>query len=140
MNELEDIKLRMLIQDIKLESPDVNFSARVMDSILQENEAIEKIKAERILGKGFWIIMLLFIILSVIIWIVSSSGADTGGILEKWFQETNNTSTGYNSFLEKLGSVPVSIVGILIASSILLFIDRFINANMKVFSDRKIAS
>ena len=139
MNELEDIKLRMLLQDIKLESPEENFSTRVMDKISQENEAIEKIKSEPILGKGFWIILTLFIILLCIIWIVSSSGAETGGIFEKWFQEANNSANGYNTFLNKLGLVPASIAGILIASSILLFIDRFINSNMEIFSNRKLA-
>ncbi len=138
MNELEDIKLRMLLQDIKLESPDANFSTRVMDKILKENEAIEKIKSERILGRGFWIILALFIILLGITWIASSSGAETGGILEKWFQEANSSTNGYNTLLGKLGLVPASIAGILIASSVLLFIERFISSNLEVFSNRKV--
>ena len=146
MNELEDIKLRMLLQDIELESPDKNFSTRVMNKILEENEAIEKIKAERILGKGFWIILSLFVVLLIIIGFVSSSGNETGGIIDKFLESgkflgnAGNTANDYNSVLEKLGSLPAVIAVILIASSVLLFIERFINSNLEVFSNRKIVS
>ena len=146
MNELEDIKLRMLLQDIQLESPDKNFSIRVMDKILRENEAIEKIKAERILGKGFWIILGLFVVLLAIIGLVSSSGSETGGIIDKFFQankifgNAGNTANDYKSIIERLGSAPIGIAVILVASSVLLFIEPFISSNLKVFSDRKIVS
>ena len=146
MNELEDIKLRMLLQDIELESPDKNFSTRVMNKIQEENEAIEKIKAERILGKGFWIILSLFVVLLIIIGFVSSSGNETGGIIDKFLESgkflgnAGNTANDYNSVLEKLGSLPAVIAVILIASSVLLFIERFINSNLEVFSNRKIVS
>jgi len=136
MNELEDIKLRKILQDIQLESPDTNFSARVMDKIREENEAIEKIKAERILGKGFWVILILFIILLGAVWIFSFTGNQTVGILDKLLQGKISATNEYQNFLAKLGVVPISVAGILIASSILLFIDRFINSNLKVFSDQ----
>ena len=146
MTELEDIKLKMLLQDIQLESPDANFSDRVMKKILQENDAIEKIKSERVLGKGFWIIVALFIVLLGIVGIVSSSGTETAGIFDKFFQankifgNASNTANNYESILEKFGSLPVGVAVIFIASSILLFIERFINSNLNVFPNKKIVS
>jgi len=139
MNELEDIKLRSLIQDIKLESPDKNFSSRVMNKILQENEAIEKIKSERILGKGFWIFLILFIVLFGTVWFFSPSSSETTGILDQYLGKLSS-DIDYQSFLGKLGAVPIGLAGIFVASSILLFIDKFISNNLGVISDHKIIS
>ena len=137
MNELEDIKLRNLLQDIKLESPDKNFSSRVMNKIIQENEAIEKIKSEKILGKGFWIFLLLFIALFVAVWFLSPSSGETTGIFDQYLGKLS-LGSDYQSFWGKLGAVPIGIAGIFAASSILLFIDKFISNNMGVFSDHKV--
>jgi len=136
MNELEDIKLSALLHEMKLESPKANFSVRVMNQIFEEDNVMEKIKSSRILGNGFWIILVLFIALFVVIIAVSNTGllpeSDLGNVLPGL--NTSKVSLGYQSFFEKLGSAPLSIAGILLASSILLFIERFINANSKVFA------
>ena len=58
MNDIEDIKLKTLLQKMKLESPKANFSVRVMNKIFEEENVLNKIKSERILGKGFWIIII----------------------------------------------------------------------------------
>jgi hypothetical protein len=138
MNKQEDIKLRILLQEIELESPDKNFSSRVMNKILQENEAIEKIKSERILGKGFWIFLILFIALLGIIWFFSPSPAETTGIMDQYLG-TLSLRNDYQSFFAKLGVLPQSVVGIFAASSILLFIDKIIGNNLGVFTDHKIS-
>ncbi len=134
MNELEDIKLKILLQELKLESPDADFSSRVMDKIMKEDLVLEKIKSERILGKGFWIILILFVALLAVILIMQNSASTSEGAINQFFNGLDEKTSGYTSFFEKLGTVPVSVAGILIASSVLLFIDRFISSNMKVFS------
>jgi ABC-type Fe3+ transport system permease subunit len=134
MNELEDIKLKALLQEMELEKPASNFSYRVMNRILEEDCVLEKIKAERILGKGFWIIAILFIALLLIVFLVSNLGLVAETEVPAFLSKLQgNVNSDYQSFFQKLGTAPLSIAGILIASSILLFIDRFITANMKVF-------
>lgn len=134
MNELEDIKLKILLQEMKLESPGSDFKTHVMDKILAEDIALEKIKSERILGKGFWIILILFVMLLTIILVVQNTALTSETQLDQFFKSLDNASSGYQSFFDKLGTVPLSVAGILIASSVLLFIDRFISSNVKVFS------
>ncbi len=135
MNELEDIKLRALLNEMKLESPTSNFSVGVMNKIFEEDNLLEKVKSERVLGKGFWLILILFVILFAIIYYVSTSGMAVESQFANILPElhSNRVSTGYQSIFERMGTVPISIVGILLASSTLLFIDRIIIANSKIF-------
>jgi len=131
MSELEDIKLKALLQSMKLEKPDPNFSAMVMNSIFKESNALEQIKAQRILGKGFWIIMAMFALLAVVFFAMSNAGIQSDGKIEQLVPGVEN---GIQSFLSSFGSVPLSVAGILIATSVLLFIDRFISSNTKLFT------
>lgn len=121
---------------MKLESPKTNFSVRVMNKIFEENSLLEKIKSERILGKGFWIILVLFIVLFAAIIIISNTGLSSESVLAQILPkvDTSSVSGSYQSLLAKSGAAPISIASILLASSILLFIERFINANSKIFS------
>ena len=133
MNELEDIKLKVLLQKLELEEPDNDFTLRVMNRVVAENNVLEQIKHQKVLGKGFWIIIALFLILLTAMFIVSQTGSAVGTsdtILPKLNSEM---SQGLQSILGEVGMVPISIAGILIASSILLFIDRFITSNTKLF-------
>jgi len=135
MNELEDIKLKALLQEMKLESPDPDFTVRVMNKVFEENIAFEKLKSERILGKGFWVILFLFVILFILYLTMSGTGAQPESQINTILPEINSeVSTGYQSFLDKMGNIPLSIAGILAGSSLLLFIDRFISSNTKIFA------
>jgi hypothetical protein len=126
MNELEDIKLKALLQGMELNSPKPNFSVKVMNKIFEEQNALEKIRNEKILGKGFWIIMILFIVLLVAIYITSGAEASSGGQLQSVLPEINQgVSAGYNSVLGKLGSLPMAIGAIMAAFSLLIFLDRY---------------
>jgi len=133
MSELEDIKLKAFLQNMELESPKANFSVQVMNKIFEEDNALEKIKSERILGKGFWLISILFIVLLGIMFVMYQTGiqADTESILPEVGQGVKD---GYQSFFNKVDTLPLSIAGILIATSVLLFIDRFISSNSKIFA------
>jgi len=135
MNELEDIKLKALLNEMKLDSPKPNFSVQVMNKIFEENTVLESIKSEKILGKGFWIILVLFVVLSGVVFVIYNTGIQPESQIKDLLPELNSGVTeSYKSFFSKLGSVPLGIAGILIASSVLLFIDRIISANSKIFA------
>ena len=123
MNELEDIKLNALLHEMKLESPNANFSVRVMNKIYEEESVFNKIKTTRILGNGFWIILVLFVVLLAVLYFVSASGLTPESDIAKILPELNSSSvsTGYQSIFEKMGTAPLSIAVILMASSILPF-------------------
>lgn len=123
-----DNELKSLIKGIKLDSPGNDFTSKVMSRVYEEKVAMEKVTNEKILGKGFWIILLLFVILIAAMFVFSSTNAQTEGELSKLLSGANDgaLSQGYQSFFNNLGSLPLSIGGILMASTILLLVDRFL--------------
>ena len=123
-----DNELKSLIKGIKLDSPGNDFTSKVMGRVYEEKVAKEKAANEKILGKGFWIILALFVILIAAMFVFSSTGAQTEGQLSKLFNGANDgtLSQGYQSFFSHLGTLPLSIGGILMASSVLLLIDKFL--------------
>lgn len=123
-----DNELKSLIREIKLESPGNDFTAKVMSRVLEEKVAMEQIKDDRILGKGFWIILLLFVLLIAAMFVFSGNGIQEEGQLSKMLNSVSDgsLSNGYQSVFSKLGTLPLSIGGILLASTVLLIIDRFL--------------
>ena len=123
-----DNELKRLIKGIKLDSPGNDFTSKVMNRVLEEKTEMEQVKNERILGKGFWIILTLFVILIVSMFVFSSSGIQDNGVLTKLLSRANDgaLTQGFQSVFSNLGTLPLSIGGILLASSILVFIDRFL--------------
>ncbi len=134
----EDKELKSLLKTVKLESPGSGFSMKVMNQIFQEESLLEKIKKERVLGKGFWIILSLFIVLIVAMFIFSSTAESSGSEFSNYIPglNTNSITQDYEGIFKKLGSVPVSIAGILLASSILVFIEQFLNSKIKSFQNK----
>lgn len=133
--EIEDKKLKTFLKSGQLESPGVDFSARVMNRVFEEKAALEQVKSEPLLGKGFWIILALFAGLIASVFILQGSGA-SGGETLNFLKEVDTTAvaTGYQNFFERLGTVPLSIAGILLATSILLFLEKFLSNRSHVFS------
>lgn len=123
-----DNELKSLIKEMKLDSPGKDFTMNVMSRVLEEKAATEQVKNERILGKGFWIILLLFVILIAAMFVFSGNGIQEEGQLSKMLNNVGDGSltSGYQSVFSKLGTLPLSIGGILLASTVLLFIDRFL--------------
>ena len=74
MKSFEDNKLKSLIKDVRLDSPGPNFTNRVMNQIFKENPVLEKIKGEKIFGKGFWIIIGLFAALMAVMYYFTIQG------------------------------------------------------------------
>ncbi len=134
--QIEDKKLRAFLKSTRLESPGVDFSAHVMNRIFEEKAVLEQVKNEPVLKKGFWIIIALFTGLFVAVALSSGNGAGSGGALGLLNQvNTDAVATGYQSFFEKLGAVPLSIAGIFLASSLLLFIEKLLNRRSGIFSN-----
>jgi hypothetical protein len=130
----KDEKLKNLIQQIKLESPGSAFSRKVMDKVFEIQPAIEKIKAERIFGKRFWLIIFLFLILLfVMIWFYASD-TGTGSPINGLLADTNPEAVSrmYQSVFERVTELPLSIAGILMGSSMLIFIDRLLSSKSTV--------
>lgn len=123
-----DNELKSLIKAVKLDSPGSDFTSKVMSRVYEEKMAMEKVKDENLLGKGFWIILFLFVALIAAMFVFSSSGTQTEGELSKLLSGANDgaLSQGYQSFFSNLGSLPLSIGGILLASSFLILIDKFL--------------
>ncbi len=124
----KDNELRNLIKGIKLDSPRADFTSKVMNRVFEKKPAVEIVKKEKLLGRGFWVIISLFAMLFIAMFVFSSSGGGEQGQLTKILSSANDTalSKGFQSFFSNLGSLPLSIGGILFASSILVFIDRFL--------------
>lgn len=135
MNELEDIKLKALLQEMKLESPNEKFSTQVMNRIFEESNALESIKSQHVLGRGFWIFTILFLILILATFIIANTGAQTSDLTQQLLPSFNGElSNTYSNFFSRMGGLPLSIGGILVGASILLFIDRIITSNQKLFT------
>lgn len=124
----KDNELKSLIKGIKLDSPGNEFTSMVMNRVFEEKAALEKVKKEKVFGKGFWIIIFLFVVLFVAMIVFSTSGFEVDSQLSNLFSTANEgqLSQSYQSFFSKLGNLPLSISGILFATSILIFIDKFL--------------
>ncbi len=128
MTKNQDNELKSIIQGIPLDSPGKDFTLKVMQRVYEEKTAGLKVADEKLFGKGFWIILALFALLALSMFLVYVSGNDTGTLLSEFWSKSagGGISQKYDTFFSNLGSLPVSIGGILLASSILVIIDKFL--------------
>lgn len=133
--EIEDKKLKELLKYAELESPANDFSARVMNRIFEEKGALEQVKSLPVLGKGFWIILALFAGLFGVVAALSVNGVSPESSLNL-LQGVNTAGVelGYKTVFEKIGAVPMSIAAILLASSLLVFFEKFLSKRSGVLS------
>jgi len=127
-----DNELKSLIKEIKLDKPGKDFTSMVMNRVFEEKAIMEKVTNEKVFGKGFWVIIFLFVLLFAAMIIFSTSGIEVESQLPNLLSTANEgqLSQGYQSFFSKIGSLPLSISGILFASSLLLFLDKFMTRFM----------
>ena len=135
-----DADLKNLIKGLQLDSPGSDFTSKVMNRVYAEKPVVEIVKNEKLLGKGFWIILFLFVALIAAMFITSSSGMQAEGQLSKLLGGAGDgtLSQGYQSFFSSLGSLPLSIGGIMLATSVLVLIDRFLPQISANFSMHKL--
>lgn len=121
-----DIKLKELLKDFKPESPDKNFTVKLMERIYAEEKAKLKVKGDRIFGIGFWIVIFLFVGILVVYSVFFNAGISSEGSFTEMFNKLlpENASKDYQFLFSKFNSLPLSLAVILFALSILLFIDR----------------
>jgi drug/metabolite transporter (DMT)-like permease len=83
----------------------------------------------RILDKNFWIIVFLFGTLAAIIVILSLTGNQPESGVNSLLPslDTGKMGAGYQLFIQELNSTPISVAAILLATSTLIFIERFLS-------------
>jgi hypothetical protein len=130
----EDKELKQFLRSVKLESPADGFSARVMNRVFEEKAALEQVKQEPVLGRGFWIILALFAALFAVIALVSGTPATESAPSILPEINTDAVLTGYRSFFDKLGALPAGIAGIFMASSLLILLEKLLSSRSHVLS------
>ena len=127
-----DKELRKLLKEVQVETPSKEFTLKVMNRVWEEKAALAKsetVKSEKILGRGFWIILGVFILLFFAVAFFANQGIAETGQISKFIEGIGegSVSNQYQSVFSKVNSLPLSIGGILLALSVLIFIDRFLN-------------
>jgi len=136
-NFKDDKKLKALIKSIDIDRPENGFSTKVMNQIFEMESNIEKLRTEPVLGKSFWIITSAFVVLILAIILIPENGMIVSdGQLSGLFNQANEAGVadGYKNAYEKITSLPMSIAGILFASSLLVFFESFVGAKNKIRS------
>jgi hypothetical protein len=130
MKELEnDKELRKLLKGVKLEKPGDKFTLNVMDKVF-DIAAAAKFQTTKlhILGWRFWGLVSMFVALAIVLVILSQLGVQpetSNSILPSL--SSGKVGSEYHSVLDSFNKVPISIVAILLASSTLIFIERFLS-------------
>lgn len=125
----EDKKLKQLLKSVKLESPDIDFTTRVMNRVFAEQPALEQVKSSPVFGKGFWIILALFVALLTAVVLFAGNGSapeQTPALLQQ--VNTEAMLTGYRAFFAKLGSLPAGFAGIFMGASLLILLEKFLGS------------
>ncbi len=122
------MELREVIKSIQLEKPSSDFTTNVMNKVFQERSVVVQLKEEPVLGKGFWVIIALFVALMVIM--VIFSGSDPSAEANALISDINSEGLliGYRSFFDRLGALPSSIAGISLGFSLLILLERYLTS------------
>ena len=128
----DDMELRQLLRSVKPESPGPGFSADVMNRIFKEQISVERIKKEPFFGKGFWIITALFILLAGAIFLFPAgfTVSDPGS---SFLPELDIAKVipSYRLFFDRLGTLPAGVAGILLSTSMLILLEKFLGTRAK---------
>jgi hypothetical protein len=131
MKEFENDKmLKDLLKEIKLEKPGDKFTTNVMNKVFDIAAAARLQTAKlHILGWKFWILVSLFVALAVVLVILTQVGVQPDASANSLLPSLDSGKVGseYHTILDSFNKVPVSIVAILLASSTLIFIERFLS-------------
>ena len=126
MKELvNDKELKKLVKETRLEKPGNDFTLKVMNRIFDEETAKILNRGIKVLGKSFWIFVLLFVLLGILMIVLSTTGVISVDSQSFFPQASENLTREYESFFDKIGRVPLSIGAILTASSLLILIERY---------------
>jgi hypothetical protein len=132
-----DSELRKLIKKVKIESPDPDFSSRVMDVILARAEGKKVFSSEPVLGRSFWILVTLFVLLTVAFILLSGNTIHNEGIVQNLLSglpapDFTTLKNSLAKFMEISGSLPLSVAVTMIAASVLILADKFFTTKQKM--------
>jgi hypothetical protein len=125
-----DKELKKWMKDIRLESPGPEFSSKVMEAILTETEKKLSFVAEPVLGKKFWILVILFV--ALIVFFILFPGEKTAshtGLIQQLFSgipkpDWNPINHLISEFATKTGSLTWTLAAVMLGASILIIADN----------------
>jgi len=125
----EDKILRSTFKTVELDKPGHNFTSNVMNKVHDIAATKLETKSLKIFGAKFWIIIFLFVALAAVLVILSLTGMQPESAINELLPSIDNgqVNEGYRSVLNEINRVPVSVAAILIASSTLIFFERFLS-------------
>jgi hypothetical protein len=121
----DDTKLKGLIKDIRLEKPSANFTTNVMNRVFELKTATVQSIRVHILDWKFWVLVGLFVVFAGVMVYLSQSGVSAGNSIIP-DDAAGKVGEQYRSALHLFDQVPLSIAAILTASSLLIFLERYL--------------
>jgi hypothetical protein len=131
-----DRELRKLMKGISLDKPSYDFSSKVMEAVYAEAARRAAYKSEPFLGTKFWIFVALFTLLAVALILISGSDYSanstiTEGLIEKFpGTDLSQVKGGFSRFWDMVSGFPITIGAILVASSLLILIDKIFSSTV----------
>ena len=136
-SEENDIRLKQLLKEIRLESPGPEFASKVMGAILAEPEKKPAFVTEPFLGKKFWILLSAFVVPLILLLVFSAPETGTG-MMQQFFSRVPSPDLRpvrelFSSALGQQGSLTWTIMLILLGGSGLILADKLFEKR-KTFS------
>jgi hypothetical protein len=130
-------ELKTLIKKVKIESPDPDFTSRVMKVILADVQKEKVFSSEPVLGRSFWILVMLFVLLIVFFILISGYESPDNGVINDLLSgfpvpDLTPLNNSLVKIMEKTGSIPVSVTMTMIATTVLILADRFFYSKQKL--------
>ncbi len=130
-----DKELNRMMKEITLESPGSDFSSKVMESILPYAETYPK--AEPLLGRKFWILVSLFVLLALLFILFSGNMPSSGknGMMEQFLPDLPKIDWShfrnlFSAFLEKSTSLGWTLGSLMGGALILLLADQLFASSL----------
>jgi hypothetical protein len=134
----KDKELKKWMKQIRLETPDPAFSSKVMKVILAEKQKESAYLSEPLLGKKFWMLVILFIALILVFMLIpGEKSVPQTAILEEFFSGLpkpgwNQINVFFSEISHKIGSLSLTLAAVMFGASALLLADNFFTRIRKI--------
>jgi hypothetical protein len=133
----KDRELMEWMKGIRLESPGPEFSSKVMKIIQDEKQKESVYISQPMLGKNFWIMVILFVaivLISILIPVENSSGS---GILEQFFSGLpkpgwDEINRFFSGIAVKSGSLSLTLAAVMLGATALILLDNHFTRNHRI--------
>jgi hypothetical protein len=124
----KDKNLKKMIKGIRLESPGPDFSSKVMEAILVETQKKPGFVTEPFLGKKFWILVTLFIVLAIVFMLFYKAEPGSGSV-QNLFSALPSPDWSpfknlFSSFIGQAGSLSWTLIMVTLGATGLIFADK----------------